>query len=281
MGGLTPVAPLSPVFYTPKRSVIMSDASNTSDNPVEPDPTSVRPYGDKRDDGKIQTSFTLPVPCDPTGRQAARQLVASMGLKKPQIYHMKDLGEGYTYFIAYGEYPDSIDLTAIEVASVDSEKMGFEAINEFIEERIGRKITILGACTGTDAHSVGIDAIMNMKGYAGEYGLERYPMINAVNMGMQVENEDLIKEAIERDADALLVSQVVTQNDVHIRNLSELVDMLDAEGLRQQLVVVCGGPRISHEMALELGYDAGFGPQTTAPDVASFVVHTIVERDLM
>ncbi len=245
-----------------------------------PDRSRIRPYGDTLDDGKIQLSFTLPVPCGDRAREAARQTTQKMGLSGAQIYHMQDLGEGYTYFIVYAEFEKTIDYSSIEVASIESRRLDFSQINEFIAERIGREITILGACTGTDAHSVGIDAIMNMKGYAGEYGLERYPMIDAVNLGMQVQNEDLIAEAIERDADALLVSQVVTQKDVHIRNLSELADMLDAEGIRRQLVVVCGGPRISHELALELGFDAGFGPDTTAPDVASFVIHEMVQRQL-
>ncbi|MEM1348202.1 MAG: hypothetical protein AAGI01_06600, partial [Myxococcota bacterium] len=73
----------------------------------------------------------------------------------------------------------------------------------------------------------------------------------------------------------------VTQKDVHIQNLSEFVDMLEAEGIREQVIVVAGGPRITHEMALELGYDAGFGPGTTASDVASFFVQELVARGLV
>ena len=46
---------------------------------------------------------------------------------------------------------------------------------------------------------------------------------------------------------------------------------MEAEGLRDKMIVVCGGPRISHELAKELGYDAGFGANTYADDVASFV----------
>ncbi|MFW6054116.1 MAG: OAM dimerization domain-containing protein [Persicimonas sp.] len=246
-----------------------------------PDLTRVRPYGDTLDDGQVQLSFTLPVPAGAEADEAARQVAKKMGLQEPQVYHRKDLGEGYTYFIVYGRFLETVDFSKLHVAKVESERMDFYEVNDFIEEKIGRKITILGACTGTDAHSVGIDAIMNMKGYSGEYGLERYPMINAYNLGMQVLNEDLIAHAIEKDADALLVSQVVTQKDVHIKNLSELIDMLEAERLRQELIVVAGGPRVSHELALELGFDAGFGPGTAAPDVASFVVQELVARELV
>lgn len=245
-----------------------------------PDLSRVRPYGDTLDDGQVQLSFSLPVPAGEEAREAACQVLRQMGLSDPRIYHMHDLGEGYTYFIAYGKFTGTVDYTKIHVAKVDAPRMDFYAINDYVREHIGRKVTVLGACTGTDAHSVGIDAIMNMKGYAGEYGLERYPMFRAYNLGMQVRNEDLIAHAIEKKADALLVSQVVTQKDVHIHNLSELIDMLEAERLRERLIVVCGGPRITHELALELGYDAGFGPGTTAPDVASFFVQEIVKRGL-
>ena len=149
---------------------------------------------------------------------------------------------------------------------------------QYIKENIGRPIVVLGASIGTDAHTVGIDAIMNMKGYAGHYGLERYEMFDALNMGSQVLNEDFIAKAIELKADALLVSQTVTQKDVHIKNMVELVEMLEAEGLRDKVILVCGGPRITHELAKELGYDAGFGMNSYADDVASFIAQEMVKR---
>ncbi|MCX7569638.1 cobalamin-dependent protein [Tumebacillus sp. DT12] len=244
------------------------------------DLTQVRPYGDTFDDGVIQLSFSLPIPPGEEAAEAARQLVVKMGLHEPSVVHQQDLGEDFTFVVLYAKTRESVDVTRIKVAKVESARMSFYEINAFIEERIGRKITILGACTGTDAHTVGIDAIMNMKGYNGEYGLERYPMIDAYNLGSQVENEELVAKAIELKADAILVSQVVTQKDVHLPNLAELVELLEAEGLRERLVLVCGGPRIGHELALELGYDAGFGPGTLAPDVASYVVQEMVKRGL-
>ena len=44
----------------------------------------------------------------------------------------------------------------------------------------------------------GIDAIMNMKGYNHHYGLERYRMIEAHNLGAQVPNERLIEFVPDR-----------------------------------------------------------------------------------
>ena len=156
-----------------------------------------------------------------------------------------------------------------------------EDIENFIKENIKRNIVVVGACTGTDAHTVGIDAIMNMKGYAGHYGLERYEGIEAYNLGSQVPNEELVAKAIELNADAILVSQVVTQKEVHIPNLTELVELLEAEGIRDKVVLVCGGPRITYELAKELGFDAGFGSGSYAEDVATFIVNEIVKRNLI
>jgi len=246
----------------------------------QPDLSKVKPYGDTYGDGAVQVSFSLPVPYGEEGKEAARQLAIKMGLEEPQVYHSQDLGEGYSFYILYGKLIHTVNYAEIKVPKLTSGRMNMTEINQFIRERIGRKIVMIGACTGTDAHTVGIDAIMNMKGYHGEYGLERYPEIEALNMGSQVPNEVLIEKAIEMKADALLVSQVVTQKGVHIENLTELIDLLEAEGIRDKLLVVCGGPRINHEMALELGFDAGFGSGTLAPDVATFIVQEMVARGL-
>ena len=103
-------------------------------------------------------------------------------------------------------------------------------------------------------------------------------MVEAYNMGSQVPNEEFIKRALELKADVLLVSQTVTQKDIHLKNLTQLVDLLEGEGLRDKVILVCGGPRITHELAKELGYDAGFGPGTYAEIVATFAIKELMKR---
>lgn len=238
----------------------------------------IKPYGDTMNDGKMQLSFTLPVPAGDEAVEAAKQLMKKMGLENPQVVFFKELTEGFTFFNCYASCTHTVDYTNIYVPKVESTTMDMHETDQFIKEHIGRKIVIVGASTGTDAHTVGIDAIMNMKGYAGHYGLERYEMVEALNMGSQVPNDEFIAKAIEMKADVLLVSQTVTQKDVHIKNLIELVEMLEAEGLRDKVILACGGPRISHELAKELGYDAGFGMNTYADDVASFAAQELDRR---
>lgn len=244
------------------------------------DLTKVKPYGDTMNDGKMQLSFTLPVPCGAEAVEAAKQLLKEMGLENPLVVYYKELAPGFTFVNCYGSCQHTVNYSGIYVPKVESDVMSMPETDQFIREHIGRKIVVVGASTGTDAHTVGIDAIMNMKGYAGHYGLERYDMIEAYNLGSQVPNEELIAKGKELHADALIISQTVTQKDVHIQNLTNFIELMEAEGLRDKMICCCGGARITHELAQELGFDAGFGMNTYADDVASFIVAQMVKRGM-
>ncbi len=238
----------------------------------------VKPYGDSLNDGAVQVSFTLPLAAERRSKEVARELARKMGLSEPNVAHMEAIGSEFTFFIIYGFLKYSVDPEEVELLEPGLKEMGFEEVNQFIAERIGKRVRVIGACTGSDAHSAGLDAIMNMKGYAGEYGLERYPELEARNLGSQVPNEELIAEALAFKADAILISQVVTQRNVHLENLTEFVELLEVEGLREEFILVLGGPRISHQLAMEVGFDAGFGPGTYPQQVAAFIAQTLAQR---
>jgi beta-lysine 5,6-aminomutase beta subunit len=239
----------------------------------------VLPYGDTPGDGMVQLSFTLPVPPDARAREVGKAFVAGLGLREPQVVHTSAVDPEMTFFIAYAKAPRGIDPDSVTGSEVEAPALGFKQINELIEHRLGRRVVVVGAAIESDAHTVGIDAIMNMKGFAGDYGLERYPWIEAVNLGAQVPCERLLREAVEHEADAILVSQVVTQKQVHARQLTKLADLLEAEGLRDRFLLVCGGPRLSNMFAKELGYDAGFGSGATPSQVAAWIAQELVERE--
>jgi beta-lysine 5,6-aminomutase beta subunit len=245
--------------------------------PTLPGPL-VRPYGDRQDDGVVQLSFVLPVAPGERAREAAAEVARKMGLTQVLVASMEAAAERYTFFVVYGRTEVAVDLSALQVAEVVTRKKGFDELNQLALREIGRRLVVLGACTGSDAHAVGIDAIMNMKGFAGDYGLERYPCFEAINLGAQVENAALAAAVVERGADAVLVSQVVTQRDIHRDNARRLVDELERLGRRRQVILLLGGPRIDHKVALELGYDAGFGPGTRPSDVANYLVGEVLRR---
>ena len=160
----------------------------------------------------------------------------------------------------------------------DIEYMSEDEVERFVEEQIGRRIVVVGASTGSDTHSVGIDAMLNLKGYHGHHGLEGYRTFETHNLGSQVPNSVLLAKAIEVHADAILVSQTVTQQNLHVQNLTELVEMVEAEGRRAQMILACGGPRVTNELAKELGYDAGFSKGTEPQHLATFLARELAAR---
>jgi beta-lysine 5,6-aminomutase beta subunit len=242
------------------------------------DLTRVKPYADHLGDGLMQLSFTLPVPYGIAARRAAQELAAKMGLDHPEVVHYQSLTEGYTFFVMFGECTHTVDYSTLSEDGFEIEYMTEEEIEAFAREHIGRPIVVVGASTGTDTHSVGIDAMLNLKGFHGHHGLEGYRAFQAHNLGSQVPNSLLVAKAIELAADAILVSQTVTQQNLHIANLTELVEIVEAEGARKRMILTCGGPRVSNELAKELGYDAGFSKGTYPHHVASFIVRELAAR---
>lgn len=238
----------------------------------------IRPYGDTMDDGRVQLSFTLPLPAGPRAEAAALLLAARMGLEGAQICYTHDLSVDYTYFVVMGALTHSVDVSSVQVHAIETPHLEFDEINEYVQAHLGRKIVVVGATAGSDCHTVGLDSILNMKGFKGDPGLERYSMFEAHNLGAQVENERLLAKALDLNADVVLISQVVTQKEAHLKNLTHFVDLTEAEHVRDRLVLVVGGPRISHSLAKEVGFDAGFGPGTTPSAVASFLAQHMAER---
>ncbi len=239
-----------------------------------PDTTAapLRAYGDREGDGMVQMSFVLSVPPSAKAREAAKRFAAEHGLREPLVATMEECAKGFTYFVVYGHSVHSVDISQIDVPEVRTEALTREEIEHRIKARLGRKIIVVGACTGSDAHTVGIDAILNYKGYAGDKGLESYKGFDSFNLGAQVENEQLAERARALMADAVLVSQIITQRNCHKENALAFVDLVKKQGFRDKIILLLGGPRIDHKLALELGYDAGFGPGTKPSDVASYLV---------
>jgi beta-lysine 5,6-aminomutase beta subunit len=226
----------------------------------------------------VQASFTLPVPAGPKAEGAAAALAAKMGLEHALVAHSHPIGEGFTFFVVYGSVRHVVDLDEVVVVAREYPLLTPAEVNAAVRTRWGRKLVVVGACIGTDAHTVGIDAILNIKGFAGEKGLEYYRELRVVNLGAQVTVPELVRRAEAEAADAVLVSQVVTQRDAHLLNTREMAaGFRDAMGQRRPVLVV-GGPRFDVRAAGELGVDQVFGRGTTPAEVASYLVHALAAR---
>ncbi len=233
----------------------------------------VRPYGDTTGDGMVQMSFSLPLPLDKRAEGAALQLAAKMGMDPAMLVHAKAMGPDFTFFVVYGSVRHLVEVDKVQVVERAYPLLTPKDVNARIKAALRRPLVVVGACIGTDAHTVGIDAILNIKGIAGEKGLEAYGEIQVVNLGAQVPVPELVQSAGAAHADAVLVSQVVTQKDAHLHNVREMsAAFREAFPKEKRPVLVVGGPRFDESMTRELGVDRIFAKGTTPADVASYLV---------
>ena len=225
----------------------------------------------------VQLSFTLPMPHSKVAEGAAVQLANKMGMDPALVVHAKPMGPDFTFFVVYGRVNHLVDPAVVEVVERDYPLLTPKEVNAAVKESLQRRLVVVGACIGTDAHTVGIDAILNIKGFAGEKGLEYYRELKVVNLGAQVSVPQLVERAREERADAVLVSQVVTQRDAHLLNTREMsAAFREAYPAARRPLLVVGGPRFDETMAAELGVDRVFTRGTTPGEVASFLVHRLV-----
>jgi beta-lysine 5,6-aminomutase beta subunit len=224
----------------------------------------------------VQLSFTLPMPHSRTAEGAAQQLAGKMGMDPAMVVHAKPMGPDFTFFVVYGRVHHLVEVDRVQVVERDFPLLTPKEVNIAVRRVLRRRMVVVGACIGTDAHTVGIDAILNVKGFAGEKGLEYYRELRVVNLGAQVSVPQLVARARKERADAVLVSQVVTQRDAHLMNTREMAAAFrEAYAEESRPVLVVGGPRFDEAMAAELGVDRVFARGTTPADVASYLVHAL------
>jgi beta-lysine 5,6-aminomutase beta subunit len=237
----------------------------------------IRPYGDTTGDGMVQLSFTLPIPHSKVAEGAAAQLANKMGMDPALVVHAKPMGPDFTFFVVYGRVTHLVDTSKVEVVERDYALLTPKEVNAAVKRALRRRLVVVGGCIGSDAHTVGIDAILNIKGFAGEKGLEYYRELRVVNLGAQVSVPELVERAREEKADAVLVSQVVTQREAHMLNTREMsAAFREAYPAEKRPLLIVGGPRFDEAMAAPLGVDRVFGRGTTPGEVASYLVHRLV-----
>jgi methylmalonyl-CoA mutase cobalamin-binding domain/chain len=88
--------------------------------------------------------------------------------------------------------------------------------------------------------------------------------------------EEVVLRACEASPDFVMVGRTLSYGTAEI--LARFVDLCDSSGLRRNAKLVLGGMSVRPEMAQELGFDAGFGPDTVPADVADYVDGKVKDR---
>ena len=192
-----------------------------------------------------------------------------MGIDPAMVVHAKAMGAGLHLLRRLRPGAPPRRRRRGQVVEREYPLLSAKEVNAAIKARLRRKLVVVGACIGTDAHTVGIDAILNVKGFAGEKGLEYYREMRGGEPRRPGRGAGAGGAGPRRErADAVLVSQVVTQRDAHLHNTREMAAAFrealpagapPAAGGRRPAVRRVRGGRARRRPGLRPGHDARRG----------------------
>jgi D-ornithine 4,5-aminomutase subunit beta len=165
-----------------------------------------------------------------------------------------------------GKVDFSIDIDKLEIPEKE-ESLPFDELRGYVDDN---PVNVVAATVGKDEHSVGMREIIDIK----HGGIEKYG-IDVTYLGTSVPISKVVDAAIETNADAILISTIISHNDVHRTNMKKLSDLCVEKGIRDDVILIAGGTQVNNDIALKAGMDAGFGRGTHGDDVATFMVKTL------
>jgi D-ornithine 4,5-aminomutase subunit beta len=223
----------------------------------------VKPEVEWRADGVVLTTIFLPLD-ERTAEFAAIKCGEKMGLEDVSVVHKQSLhpSEGTVVEIK-GKVKFDININELVIP----EKAEVLTPQEIREDILSRPMFVVAATVGEDEHSVGLKETLDIK----HGGIEGFG-IKYEYLGTSCPVEKLVDAAIETNADAILLSTIITHDDVHIKNMKKINDLCIEKGIRDKIIIICGGTQVTNEIASAAGLDAGFGRGTHGIDVASYLV---------
>lgn len=223
----------------------------------------IRPEVQWYGDGYVVVGMFLPVD-ERTAEFAALEIAKRMNLEEPEVIHKGIMhpAEG-TFVEVKGRFLHDIDPSTLVIPK----KVETLSADEVREEIKSRSMRVVCATVGEDEHSVGMREIIDIK----HGGIEGFG-IQATYLGTSVPVEKVVDAAIETNAEAILISTIITHADIHRTNMRRLDQLCREKGVRDRVILVAGGTQVTNEIAVDSGMDAGFGRGTHGIDVASFLV---------
>ncbi|MDY0024092.1 MAG: D-ornithine 4,5-aminomutase subunit OraE [Candidatus Izemoplasmatales bacterium] len=223
----------------------------------------IKPEVEWAGDGVLVVDVTLPTSLR-YAEAAALEIAKKMNLIDPEIIHREILQDAEATRIQIkGRLDIEIDLNTLTLPEVP-DILGDDEIREYINDN---PMTIIAGTVGEDEHSVGLREIIDIK----HGGIEKYG-INCIYLGTSVPITKLVDAAIEANADAILMSTIISHDDVHYKNMKKTHEYAIEKGVRDKLIIIAGGTQVTPEIATKNGVDGGFGRGTKGQHVASFLV---------
>lgn len=237
--------------------VRMAETKELRNSPI------IKPEMEWQGDGIVMITLFLPTDSR-TARFAALEAAKNLNLSEAEVIHVEEMhpSEG-TRVELKGRVNFTIDTSKLiippepKVLSEDEVRAAIKA----------RPMTIVAGTVGEDEHSVGLREIIDIK----HGGIEGYG-IECHYLGTSVPVEKLVDAAIETNAEAILVSTIISHDEIHYKNMKRIHDLAIEKGVRDKLMILAGGTQVTPDLAVKQGMDAGFGRGTKGIHVATFLV---------
>ncbi len=232
----------------------------------------IRPEAEWAGDGVILLQFFVPLPED-MARVYGVEMAKRMGMADPEVVNVMVLHPAEGCFLEVkGKINFDIDPGTLEIP-VKEEMLPEDEIRTAIKQ-VG--LRVVAGTVGEDEHSVGLREILDIKhGGIEKYGVKYHYLGTSVPIGK------LVDAAIETGAHAILISTIISHNDVHRAQMRKLSELCREKGIRDQVILIAGGTQVSRDMAQETGLDATFGRGTKGIDVVNAIVKILKARGLV
>jgi D-ornithine 4,5-aminomutase subunit beta len=232
----------------------------------------VKPEVEWCNDGIVVLTLFLPLENEIAGI-AGLEVAKKLGLSDPEIINMQIMhpSEG-TYIEIKGKINFFIDVNHLLIP----DKKNILPI-EYIKSEVQKfKVSIVAATVGNDEHSVGMREIIDIK----HGGLEKFG-IKCHYLGTSVPIKKVIDSAIELGVHAILISNIISHNEIHKINMTKLHELCVEKGVRDNFLLIAGGPQVDEYIAKECKMDMGFGRKTTGHQVASYIIDHLKKSKML
>ncbi|MGE4572027.1 MAG: D-ornithine 4,5-aminomutase subunit OraE [Candidatus Izemoplasmatales bacterium] len=214
-------------------------------------------------DGVVVIDITVPTSLK-YAEAAALEIAKKMNLSEAEVIHREILHVAEaTRIQVKGKVNFDIDLDTLTLPE-EPDLLTDQEIKDYLKEH---PMKIVAGTVGEDEHSVGLREIIDIK----HGGIEKYG-IECIYLGTSVPITKLVDAAIETNADAILMSTIISHDEVHYKNMKKTHEYAIEKGVRDSLLILAGGTQVTPEIARKQGVDQGFSRGTEGHHVASFLV---------
>ncbi|NLM17071.1 MAG: LuxR family transcriptional regulator [Candidatus Riflebacteria bacterium] len=229
----------------------------------------LKPETEWAGDGTVLIQLFIPESLE-LAKAAAVEMAKKMGLLDPEVINSQVMhpSEG-TFIEVKGKVDFAIDKTTIKIPP-KPEMLSEDEIKAIVKKS---NLTVVAGTVGEDEHSVGLREILDIK----HGGIEKFG-VKYHYLGTSVPVEKMVDAAIETGSDAILISTIISHNDVHRKNMIRLDEICKEKGIRDKIICMSGGTQVTSEMAKECGMDDGFGRGTKGIDVVNSLVKIIKKK---